>query len=355
MAFDFRLSSQKKLEDDYVCSLREDETIYKFANTILFKCIQLSKKANFPYNEIVNILRYHLFNPSKFKSTRKYYQKFNISNKNKKQKFTLRKNAVVKNGYDCYSFNCYNIIKFKTEKELYDFNKTNKVPLLKITSALYKFQSTNKLITYCVKQSPLLTQRVLTFMNEYFGTPKSFTFSDLDKLTKSSKGSWFILWLIYNGSYDIHNIYHHNLINEGTFIRSSRYTFKKESEVHRKDIDDLTCVKSQYDKALDKIVLGTTYKYPVENGIFSNLFKKYKKNTIAGPSGSACMAYMFIFDISRILKDTYENKVLLLKMIIADYYEIHHSIGEILLEYYVDAKFPPYDLSMNDIEYINKL
>jgi len=67
------------------------------------------------------------------------------------------------------------------------------------------------------------------------------------------------------------------------------------------------------------------------------------------------MAYMFIFDISRILKDTYENKVLLLKMIIADYYEIHHSIGEILLEYYVDAKFPPYDLSMNDIEYINKL
>jgi len=350
---DFRSDMQKKLEDEYVCSLRKDDKLYRFSSDLLFKNIQLAKKANLSSKEIVNIIRYYLFNPNKSQSRKRYYQKFN--GPYKRSKITLRKNAVVKNGYDCYNFNCYKIINLKNKDELYKFNRANNIPLLKITSALYKFQSTNKIITHCVKNSPVLRNRIIKVMNEYFGTPASFAFSELEHLANSSRGSWFIPWIIYYGSYDIHNLLHRSMINNDDYVRIPKKIFTKQTEVIRKDIDDLTCLKKQYNKELDKVIVGTTYYKPFEHSIFLNLFKKYKKNAIAGPSGSSSLAYTYIFDISHILENTHENKILLLKMIIADYYEIHHSISEILLEYSADAKFPPYDLSMNDIDYIRNL
>ena len=46
---------------------------------------------------------------------------------------------------------------------------------------------------------------------------------------------------------------------------------------------------------------------------------------------------------------------MLLYCILADYYQLYHSISEVLQEYSVDAKFKKYNLSMNDLEYIKKL
>jgi hypothetical protein len=353
MKLDFRSDNQKKLEDDYVCSLRKDDTLYRFSSDLLFKNIQLAKKANLSSKEIVNIIRLHMFNRNKNKTRKQYYQKFNIPYK--RSKFTLKKNAVLKNGYDCYTNNCYNIINFNTENELYEFNRKNNITLLQLTSAFFDFKSNNKIITYCIKNTPNLRKKVLIFMNEYFGTPKSFTFYDLEKLVKASRGRWFISWIFAYGLNDIHNVFHRGINNDEDYIRNKIKVFNRETDIIRSDTSNFRCLKNQYSKNLKKLVVGSTYYKLENNSIFVNLFKKYNKNIISGPSGSASLTYSYIFNASNLLKETNENKVLLLKMVIADYYDIYHSISEILLQYSADAKFPLYDLSMNDIEYINKL
>jgi hypothetical protein len=81
---------------------------------------------------------------------------------------------------------------------------------------------------------------------------------------------------------------------------------------------------------------------------------KYKRNVIAGPSGSAVSTYQLLFNILKICTGN-EDKVMLLLCLIGDYYPIHHSIEEILILYPDEAGLEPYDLSTEPLSYIKSL
>jgi hypothetical protein len=72
---------------------------------------------------------------------------------------------------------------------------------------------------------------------------------------------------------------------------------------------------------------------------------------LQGFPGSTVIMYNFIFNITKLFPKNNKNKTLLLCLILADYYDLHHSIfGEILAVYSSDANFNDYKLSMNDLK-----
>jgi hypothetical protein len=110
-----------------------------------------------------------------------------------------------------------------------------------------------------------------------------------------------------------------------------------------------------YDYKYD-IIKGNTYMKPVHNGIFWNVMKEHNKEIIAGFSSSAVIFYNSVFNVTQILKPTKKNKVIILCLIIIDYYQIHHSLSEILGFYSVESGFNDYKLDNNDLNYIkNKI
>jgi len=73
------------------------------------------------------------------------------------------------------------------------------------------------------------------------------------------------------------------------------------------------------------------YKRPNPGSLFYEKMKNCEKQMISGPSSSVISAYKFIFNITKILPKTEDNIKRLILSLIYDYYDIHHSIPEILL------------------------
>ena len=173
-------------------------------------------------------------------------------------------------------------------------------------------------------------------------------------LKKKSEGHWFYTWLLVFLQSPTKTLMHRNSNEDKDYIR--KWVF----DVSMKDIrkipqKKLTCVENMYDYKYD-IVRGDTFMKPTYNGIYWNVMKKHNKQIIAGYSSSAVLCYNAIFNVTHILKNTNKNKVILLCLILLDYYEIFHSISEVLGFYSIEAGFNDYKLCDNDLNYIkNKI
>ena len=237
-SYDFRTLKEKKLENELICSLRSQDELYKLANHILFKYIQLAKKAGYQLKEIINIIRIYYFNPSKL------YQKFTSKKSYSRippPKFTLKRDVIVKNGYNCIDLDCYKVVNCNTEEELYNLNKLYSISLLQITSAFYRFQIENKLITYCIDNSIPLQKKILDFMIQYMGVPKTYSYIDIKELVKKSYGHWFFPWVCFFGISDSKNLTHHHLNEEEDYIRKWKMTLTQASNVKTKSNNLLFC------------------------------------------------------------------------------------------------------------------
>ena len=61
--------------------------------------------------------------------------------------------------------------------------------------------------------------------------------------------------------------------------------------------------------------------------------KKYKKEVVCGFSGSCVMIYQCVFNLYKIFDKSIKNKILVLLMVIVDFYPFYHSISEILVAF----------------------
>lgn len=133
------------------------------------------------------------------------------------------------------------------------------------------------------------------------------------------------------------------------------YVRSKQSEIESKLTSSYTnCHKSYaYNDVFykKKIILANSY-YDTDYTIFSELFKKYNRKRVAGPSGSATAMYIGIFN-SLDIKTTLENKILLLCCLVADFVPAFHSLPEILVTYMYELPeiSYKYDLSIDPVEY----
>ena len=347
MLTDLRSISIRQREDDLICSLYNSDKLYKLANRILFRYLQLAKRAGLSRATIIDNIGYLNFN--KKKKTHKAYSRIPSPD------FSIPGNAITKNGYNCTRYNCNEILKCANESELLAFNKKHNIKLLQITSAYYRFQMDRAIITYCVRTNSVLQVRVMKTFRELFHVPDSFKFADLESLVTRSEGFWFIPWLLFFAVSKVQSLMHRNLNEDVDYIRRWIRQLGSAANVELVSRSEIPCLRNQYNSDVNRIVSGNTFMKPTVNGIWWNLMKKYKKQIIAGPSSSSVIFYDVVFNITGILEPTRKNKVSALALVLADYYPVHHSISEILQLYTEDADLPTYSLDMDDIEYLRRL
>lgn len=99
----------------------------------------------------------------------------------------------------------------------------------------------------------------------------------------------------------------------------------------------------------EKIVLGSSW-YKVEADMFfSKLLTTYNRPYLAGPSGSAVLAYILVFVLLKFERNE-QNHMLLLSCITADYVPYYHTITEILLTYTYEVDIKPRKISNADLK-----
>jgi hypothetical protein len=322
---DYRDPETRRQEDHFICGLMNDKKVYLFANRILFGLIKKSKEIDFPIEGLTKILSSKIVN-----------------------------NIVEKPAYPSNFVNrVINITRFD---DFLTFNRSNGITFSQVFGALYDFESNNVYWRLIMDNSTTLQTKFITTMRQYFSIPETLKYTELCAVIDKSYGNWFYIWVLTFIVNNDKNIFHRNLGNDSTYVR---YSGAKNGNYNNHTInkkDSLNCKQTNLKNFQESsVLLGTYYYIPTENGVWTNLMKRYNKEIIAGPSGSAALLYQLIFDIAKIMPPTRKNKLMLMYCILADFYQFSHSISEILQEYSVDAKFKKYNLSMNDLEYIRKI
>jgi len=339
---DYRNHRDKLNENQFICKLRQNKKLYYYANKILFNYIQCALNNGLSKKNIIDIISIELLTNKSNKSNKsKKYSRIKIPT------YTKKTPLITKNGYNCTKYDCSVIFNFKTAKELTEYNLQHNISILQITSSYYKFQINNIFFTAIYKKDPILNKQIVDTFNHYFFT--TYTFDEIDAIVKKSEGHWFYTWLLMFLS-PTKNLMHRNSNEDKDYIRKWVYDIQM-SDIVQSPQKKLTCVENMYEDKYN-IMTGDSYMKPVKNGVFWNVMKNHKKEIIAGLSSSTVLCYNSIFNVTRILKKTNKNKVIVLCLILLDYYQLHHSISEILGFYSIEAGFNDYKLDNNDLDYV---
>jgi len=345
MKTDFRDKLDIIKENDFICELRSNKKLYYYANKILFGYIKLALKNGLSKKYIIDIIKIEILSNKSHNKTKKY-------SRIKIPKYTRKVPLILKNGYDCDKYNCNIIFGFKNYKELTEYNLKHNISILQITGSYYKFQIDNNFFTMIYKKDPVLKKNIVDTFNKYFFT--SYNFDEIDDIVKKSEGHWFYTWLLVFLNSPNKDLMHRNSNEDKDYIRKWVFDITEKDFV-RIPQKDVVCSKNMYEYNYD-VMKGNSYMKPIYNGIFWNVMKKHNKDIIAGFSSSAVLCYNSIFNITHIFKDTNKNKVILLCLIILDYYQMFHSLSEILSFYSIESGFDDYKLYDNDLNYIkNKI
>lgn len=94
------------------------------------------------------------------------------------------------------------------------------------------------------------------------------------------------------------------------------------------------------------------YKIPFKSP-YAKIMQFYNQKYLGGPSGSAALLYIMLFDFYNIV-DSKKNNIMLLGLIIADFIPYWHTTNEILLTSYPEMKnknIKKYTLKKNALDY----
>ena len=325
---------------------RKKHTKYKFKNQEEFSCylIKNNNIIKFAFEIFYRLLKY-------WKNNYKNEWKDIIKNliKEKIKKYTVYDVGFNKNELSTI-FNNLN-----DKNKLFNF-LNNK--FLKMTSAINNL--CNPILTiYIVNKNTVLQKRFITNLNKILLT-KKFSWKDFyelytkidDKHLKDNY-NFFVFDIIFGIDKDNSNnsIYRKNLINMDFFrIKNKENNTKK----NYKKLNN--CTKSIVSKDNYKKygIYTSKKKYKISSkSPYAKLMQNYNKKYLGGPSGSAALLYIMLFDFYNII-DSKKNNIMLLGLIIADYIPYWHTTNEILLTSYPEMKnknIKKYTLKKNALDY----
>lgn len=328
---DFRSATEKDKETAFVCGLLENKRLYVFACTVLFRLIHHAKRVGMSDPDIVSVIKSYKVGP-----------------------------VILKLGYTVAD--AVELISVPDVAPFIEWNMVHNIPFMQVMGASYKFQTNNEFVKLCIDNDAELQANFMTTVQTYFKIPAALPYQELQtKIINKSYGFWFYLWVVTFLMSDTKNLMHRNSISDPDYIRlwDKSIEFGSGLDVSKYKTVRLTAGDCKYDQLRNfeekSLVVGSTFMVPRQNGIWFNLMRHYKKEVIAGPSSSSVLSYQIIFDITKIMPPTVENKILLLLCILCHYSVYYHSISEVLQSYTVDAGLVPYSLDMNDMEYIQRV
>jgi hypothetical protein len=351
-SMDFRTIEEKNREENLICSFISNKYVYYFACNLIYKIIQVS----------INYL-------GKQKTIKTINSKFvNALNTD-----NITEKLISIPGYLCgFNNQCEEAIDIVTTGSLFDFytfNKSNNISISQLMGIMFSYQYNNDIGKLIIKNDPDLSEKFVKTVCDYFSIPYGISFDELTTYIDESYGTRFYLWTMYHLYSDKRNLITRALSAVvPDYILEKEFSLKYDGSeninifepINVKDMNDpvnISCRRNAFSNYADSeyLISGLAYKKPRQNGVWFNIMKSYNKQILSGPSGSCIFTFEFVFMISKILDDTFENKLMLLICILSDYYNYYHSISEVLQEYSDYATFDRYDLSENDVDYINSL
>lgn len=266
------------------------------------------------------------------------------------------KNLIEKPGFDRDKARLiYNkiIIQKSDENEardsLFGYNIHNNIH--QMMGTIYAFNTDKKCLYYAIKKNSTLKNNFMRIFRKLFLLPDTendfnFITNIIDK-EEGVRNSYILLDLIGYQNCPI-SLYRRQL-SYNPYIRSRKLQIESKSTSSYTNCHKSYAYKDVLNKK--KIILAHSY-YDTDSTIFSELFKKYNRKRLAGPSGSATALYISVFN-SLDIKTTLENKILLLCCMVADFVPAFHSLPEILVTYMYELpeiSFK-YNLSIDPVEY----
>jgi hypothetical protein len=241
----------------------------------------------------------------------------------------------------------------KGDRESYENALNDPKKFHKIIGSIYSFterrNEVNQRFVVCmIEKDKKLKRMILKRIVDLFCLPPKFTWEELKKSVNNHPKN---MDLFYSALIDMtscpKSTIRRNLSK--SYIRSSS---TQTYVIPKNDISN-QCHKSVTRNSRAKVVLASSY-YDVNDTFFENVLKKYKRNVLAGPSGSILVTSDFIFKVLG-MPNTEKNRMLLLGAAIADYIPFHHTLTEILISYSKELNLG-YTLDKDPIEFtLNKL
>ena len=320
-------------ENKLSCFFQKNEKVCNFAFKIFYKALKHADESDFTKKELINNL---------LESTMKD-----------------NPNLIDKPGFNkTEADNIYTIIIQEKHNEdeacsiLFGNNIQSKIH--QIMGTVFSLARDKKYLIYTIEKNNTLRNNFMRGFRKLFRLPNTdYSFPKILEILKSvnPNNSFILLDLIGHQNCPI-SLFRRQM-SQAPYLRSRRIpnVIKSKPASSYRDCH-INVANNDIDK---EIVLATSY-YDTGNTIFSKLFEKYKRNIVAGPSGTAPIFYIVIFH-SLDIKTTLENKILLLCCIVADFVPFFHSLPEILVTYMYelpDLSFK-YDLSMEPVEYTKKI
>lgn len=315
-------------ENDLACYLKHNPLVHRFAQKILWLCIEKSLQCGKTKKEIVPLLQ------ETYMDNSQHLKKPGLSKRDSIE--------VVR----CVS---------KNNQKKYE-HILNSTKFYKIMGAFYSWTDrrtdyNREFIKCCIESDPKLRTLLRKRIIEMFCLPETMKWDDIKPLIENDVDNDKIYYsILIDATNNPRSSIRRNL-SSVPYIRNSHVNnVQVIHTVNPKKNKD--CHKDVTRNRKAKVVLANSY-YNISDTFFSNVLDMYNRPKMAGPSGSIIVTYDIIFHLLK-MKPSKKNKLLLLCCAIADYVPYHHSISEILMSYTKEIN-AGYTIDKDPVEFVLKL
>lgn len=248
----------------------------------------------------------------------------------------------------------YNIIQYNTLESFTTFARRN-AEFETLMGAFYTLTMDDSMIARLVGINPVLQETFMQNLRTVYCLPESYTYQnyydDTDDLVWSYEVIFYILTMFPPRS---------NLVTTPLNNAINRIPVGMVSERRKHHVaippSELSCHKYIDPKvAPDYLAVGSEwYAVPVKSFFNKCIAERYKRPILAGASGSSLLLTNFVFNIFRVREMNSRNVMLLLKVIIAQYVPLYHTLTEVLLAM-SDILPQPYYVDEDPVNYVRAL
>ena len=285
--------------DEYklACFLKENKNIMDTANNLLFQTLKFAVDVGISDDIILELLEPEI-------TDNIYLIRAGFTKDNNKKLLDIVKSSDAPN------------------KDFTDITDNN---FEKVMSAFYPFTYNIEFQIKMIDRNIELQKRIVNRFNSLFCG--DFSWSEIKQLIDNDDDKWLLLDILINLSSCSGSIFRRNLGNK-PYIRYKRNANRGTYDYI--NYNQLGCKIDTASNKSNKIVLGSSFYSVDDDTLFAKILKKYNRKYLAGPSGSAVLLYVHVFDILGYRKSRVNNN-LLLGAIIANYVPLYHTVTEILL------------------------
>jgi len=252
------------------------------------------------------------------------------------------------------------LIDKNNKKELIDYLQDK---FFKVTSVINNI-SKPEFTFYHVNINKKLQKEFISNLEKLF-LLKNFSWNNFVKIYNSSPKThrksynYFIFNIIVYGSNNSQNmtLYKKNLVY-ADFIKKSLPEDKKNKQSILKKFRECNSSSVSEPNFKDYSIYDARNFYEIDKQMpYAKIMDKAGKKYLAGPSGSTSLLYITLFHFYG-FRQTKENKIMLLGVIIADYIPLWHTLPEILLSANIELHpygILNYNLEKNPVEFVYEL